>query len=60
MPPSFFSPDTTWTGTQILLSEQHCLGEGAFLTPTRHHRERLISLALPTQPTLSDLTVGRD
>ncbi len=24
MPPSFFSPDTTWTGTQILLSEQHC------------------------------------
>ncbi|MFH6575019.1 hypothetical protein ACHMWS_08345, partial [Aeromonas caviae] len=20
----FFSPDTTWTGTQILLSEQHC------------------------------------
>ncbi len=27
MPPSFFSPDTTWTGTQILLSEQHCGAE---------------------------------
>ena len=24
MPPSIFCPDTTWTGTQILLSEQHC------------------------------------
>lgn len=24
MPPSLFSPDTTWTGTQIRLSEQHC------------------------------------
>ncbi len=24
MPPSLFCPDTTWTGTQILLSEQHC------------------------------------
>ena len=23
MPPSIFCPDTTWTGTQILLSEQH-------------------------------------
>ena len=28
MPPSFFSPDTTWTGTQILLSEQHCAPAG--------------------------------
>ena len=27
MPPSIFCPDTTWTGTQILLSEQHC-GQG--------------------------------
>lgn len=24
MPPSLFSSDTTWTGTQIFLSEQHC------------------------------------
>ncbi|MER0433984.1 Hachiman antiphage defense system protein HamA [Aeromonas caviae] len=30
MPPSFFSPDTTWTGTQILLSEQHCDGSRPF------------------------------
>ena len=32
MPPSFFSPDTTWTGTQILLSEQHCRFGGLFCT----------------------------
>ena len=31
MPPSFFSPDTTWTGTQILLSEQHCGPAPGFL-----------------------------
>ena len=31
MPPSFFSPDTTWTGTQILLSEQHCTLAGPFV-----------------------------
>ena len=30
MPPSLFCPDTTWTGTQILLSEQHCAPCGAF------------------------------
>ncbi len=30
MPPSLFSPDTTWTGTQILLSEQHCGNMPAF------------------------------
>lgn len=31
MPPSFFSPDTTWTGTQILLSEQHCVARRGLL-----------------------------
>ncbi len=32
MPPSLFCPDTTWTGTQILLSEQHCrLSTGPFV-----------------------------
>ena len=31
MPPSIFCPDTTWTGTQILLSEQHCALEAVFL-----------------------------
>ncbi len=30
MPPSLFCPDTTWTGTQILLSEQHCRIAGRF------------------------------
>ena len=30
MPPSIFCPDTTWTGTQILLSEQHCGLAGVF------------------------------
>lgn len=30
MPPSLFCPDTTWTGTQILLSEQHCANRGLF------------------------------
>ncbi len=30
MPPSLFCPDTTWTGTQILLSEQHCQVSGRF------------------------------
>ncbi|WP_419188847.1 hypothetical protein [Aeromonas caviae] len=30
MPPSLFCPDTTWTGTQILLSEQHCFLAGLF------------------------------
>ena len=30
MPPSLFCPDTTWTGTQILLSEQHCALCGLF------------------------------
>ncbi len=35
MPPSFFSPDTTWTGTQILLSEQHCPVMGDFVFSTQ-------------------------
>lgn len=35
MPPSFFSPDTTWTGTQILLSEQHWAPCGAFFANLR-------------------------
>ena len=30
MPPSLFCPDTTWTGTQILLSEQHCADGSLF------------------------------
>ena len=39
MPPSFFSPDTTWTGTQILLSEQHCTLTGAFqLVPLMYRK----------------------
>ena len=31
MPPSIFCPDTTWTGTQILLSEQHCEQQRAYI-----------------------------
>ena len=33
MPPSIFCPDTTWTGTQILLSEQHCADAGFCFLP---------------------------
>ncbi|BBQ29387.1 hypothetical protein WP2W18E01_09690 [Aeromonas caviae] len=38
MPPSLFCPDTTWTGTQILLSEQHCR-KGVFITTSSFSRE---------------------
>ena len=40
MPPSFFSPDTTWTGTQILLSEQHCAIVRAFFFLPKHPHGR--------------------
>lgn len=39
MPPSIFCPDTTWTGTQILLSEQHCAPLAGFLLPPAGWRD---------------------
>ncbi|WP_412094959.1 hypothetical protein [Aeromonas caviae] len=45
MPPSIFCPDTTWTGTQILLSEQHCGIERvvAIVTPGNERSVRLLA-----------------
>ena len=55
MPPSFFSPDTTWTGTQILLSEQHCACHGDF--PFTLHV--LGSLCLPVGGYMAELRIDK-
>ncbi len=41
MPPSFFSPDTMWAGTQILLSEQHGPHNGWFFHYLRINQKDL-------------------
>ncbi len=52
MPPSFFSPDTTWTGTQILLSEQHCAIRGLAL-PEDYLRASIFVIAVSLRTSFS-------